>query len=56
MLRRQWIKNEKNAPTITRQLELAMLTKIFYYYKPIPESPNNLLIMNLIDKIYTEYP
>jgi putative transposase len=56
MLRRQWIKNEKNAPTITRQLELAMLTKTFYYYKPIPESPNNLLIMDLIDKIYTEYP
>lgn len=45
-----------NAPTITRQLELATLTKTFYYYKPIPETPNNLLVMDLIDKIYTEYP
>lgn len=55
-VRKEWIKNEKNAPTITRQMELAMLSKTFYYYKPIPETANNLLIMNLIDKIYTDRP
>jgi putative transposase len=55
-LRREWIQYEKNAPTISRQMELAMLSKTFYYYKPMPETQENLLIMNAIDKIYTERP
>ena len=55
-LRKDWIKHEENSPTISRQLELAMLSKTFYYYKPIPETVKNLSIMNIIDKIYTMYP
>jgi len=42
--------------SITRQCELFGLPKSTYYYKPKGYSTFDLLIMDLIDKIHTEFP
>jgi len=42
--------------SISRQCELVGLPRASYYYEPVPESPENLLLMSLIDKQYTRYP
>ena len=42
--------------SITDQCKLLGLARSSYYYEPATESPENLLIMSLIDKRYTEHP
>jgi len=37
-------------------LELSGISKSTYYYEAIPESPENLAIMEAMDKIYTAHP
>ena len=39
-----------------RQCELLGLSRSGYYYQPVPESEEDLLLMNLIDEQYTRTP
>src|SRR5258708_3093638 len=41
---------------MTRRCELVGLPRPSYYYKPIPESEENLLLMRLLDEQYTRTP
>jgi putative transposase len=49
---------EPNFPTIpiNRQCELVGLPRSSYYYEPVTESPENLLLMRKIDEYYTQHP
>lgn len=51
-----WIDPDDPDLSITRQLGLAGLSKARYYYNPVPETPLNLELMDVIDEIYTESP
>ena len=42
--------------SIRRQCELVGLSRTGYYYQPVCESPQNLLLMGLIDQQYTQTP
>jgi putative transposase len=42
--------------TLTRQTLLLGITRSSLYYKPVPPSPEEVRIKNLIDEIYTKYP
>lgn len=54
--RKAWINPNDPNLTITEQLELSGIARSTYYYEPVPESAENLSIMEAIDKIYTERP
>lgn len=41
---------------LTRQAELLSINRSSLYYKPVPPSPEEVRIKNLIDEIYTKYP
>jgi putative transposase len=49
---------EENHPALSvrRQCELLGLNRSGYYYEPAPESAENLRLMGLIDRQYTECP
>jgi HTH-like domain/Integrase core domain len=49
---------EPEHPTISlaRQCELVDLARSSYYYQPVPESEENLLLMRLLDEQYTRTP
>ena len=49
---------EPEHPTISlaRQCELVGLARSSYYYQPVPESEENLLLMRLLDEQYTRTP
>ena len=49
---------EPEHPTIrlARQCELVGLARSSYYYQPVPESEENLLLMRLLDEQYTRTP
>lgn len=42
--------------SIVKQCELLGIARSSYYYQAIPESEDNLKVMDLIDRIYTELP
>jgi putative transposase len=42
--------------SIVRQCELLGLARSSYYYEPVPESEENLLLMRLLDEQYTRTP
>lgn len=42
--------------SIERQCELLGLARSSYYYEPVPESEENLLLMRLLDEQYTRTP
>ena len=42
--------------SIVRQCELLGLARSSYYYKPVPESEETLLLMRLLDEQYTRTP
>jgi putative transposase len=42
--------------TLCEQLILSAVSKTAYYYEPVPETPENLLYMGLIDQEYTAHP
>jgi putative transposase len=42
--------------SIRRQCELLGLPRSTYYYEPVPETQENLDLMELIDRHYTDYP
>ncbi|MDP1836716.1 MAG: hypothetical protein Q8K75_12425 [Chlamydiales bacterium] len=45
-----------NALSISRQCELLSVPRSNYYYKPVPESAYNLILMSEIDKQYMDAP
>jgi putative transposase len=53
--RRTWIAPTDNL-SIVRQCELVGLNRTTYYYEPATESAENLMLMRLIDEVYTERP
>jgi putative transposase len=42
--------------SICRQCELLGLSRASFYYEPASESPENLMLMRLIDQHYTDHP
>jgi putative transposase len=42
--------------SVRRQCELLGLSRASLYYEPVPESPENLRLMRLIDQEYTAHP
>lgn len=54
--RRLLIDPRHDSISISRQCELVGLPRASYYYEPVPESPENLYLMRLIDEQYTRYP
>ena len=54
-MRRKWIKRHRFY-SIRRQCKLAGLTRSSIYYKPTPESEENLKLMRLIDEQYLRHP
>jgi putative transposase len=42
--------------SISRQCELLSLSRSTYYYQPKGESPRNLELMSIIDKLYIQHP
>ena len=53
--RRQWIGSDLSV-SLTTQFDLLGVSRNAHYYEPIPETPENLLLMNLIDKEYMAHP
>src|SRR5204863_5090210 len=54
--KRRWIEPEHPQVSIARQCELLGLPRSGYYYEPVPESEENLLLMRLLDEQYTRTP
>jgi putative transposase len=54
--RRALVEPEGCPLSITKQCELLGLCRSSYYYSAIPESQENLCVMDLIDRIYTATP
>lgn len=54
--RKHWINATDLKLSIEEQLTLSGLSKTAYYYKAVPETSENLLIMEQIDRLYTEHP
>ena len=50
-----WI-SPHNSISVTRQCELAGVSRAAYYREPATESPENLRLMREIDELYTRYP
>lgn len=42
--------------SIARQAELLDISRAAFYYQPVPVSPDDIRIMNLMDKIFTDCP
>lgn len=54
--RRSLVEPEHPTLSIVRQCELLEMSRSGYYYKPVPESPENLALMRLIDEQYLATP
>ena len=50
------IKKEKDSPSISKQCDLLAITRSGVYYKPKPESDQNMEILNKIDQQYLITP
>ena len=55
-LKKEWIDDQKDEISLNRQLSLLGVSKTAYYYKPSLEKEINLILMEKMDKIYTECP
>ena len=53
--RRSWVKSD-SIYSIRRQCRLAGVPRSDIYYKPVPETDENLLLMRLIDEQYMRHP
>ena len=53
--RRGWVKPD-SVYSIRRQCRLAGVSRSGFYYKPVPESNENLQLMRLIDEQYMRHP
>ena len=54
--KRALIEREQPGISVARQCELVGLARSSYYYQPVPESEENLLLMRLLDEQYTRTP
>jgi putative transposase len=54
--KRALIEPEHPDLSVARQCELVGLARSSYYYQPVPESEENLLLMRLLDEQYTRTP
>lgn len=54
--KRALIKPEHPTISLARQCELIGLARSSYYYQPVPENEENLLLMRLLDEQYTRTP
>ena len=54
--KRALIEAEHPTLSLARQCELVGLARSSYYYQPIPESEENVLLMRLLDEQYTRTP
>lgn len=54
--KRALIEPEHASISVARQCELVGLARSSYYYQPVPESEENLLLMRLLDEPYTRTP
>jgi putative transposase len=54
--KRALIEPEHPSLSLARQCELVGLARSSYYYHPVPESEENLLLMRLLDEQYTRTP
>ncbi|GAC1350765.1 MAG: hypothetical protein NVSMB27_36420 [Ktedonobacteraceae bacterium] len=54
--KRALIEPEHRSISLARQCELVGLARSSYYYQPLPESEENLLLMRLLDEQYTRTP
>ncbi len=55
--RRALIEQEESTPvSVRRQCEFLDLNRSSFYYAPVPVSPEDQAITNLIDEIYTKWP
>lgn len=55
-VRREWINNDEGVLSLNERLDLSGVSKTAFYYSPIPETDENLLLMEQIDRIFTEHP
>lgn len=54
--RRQAIEPQHQKLSIVKQCELLGVNRASFYYQPLPVSESDLLLMDRIDEIYTEFP
>lgn len=54
--RKQWINATDLKLSIEEKIILSSISKTAYYYKPVSETSENLLLMEQIDRLYTEHP
>ena len=54
--KKEFIERNHRDLSLTKQCELLSLSKGAYYYEPIPMSPYNLMLMDLLDNQYLETP
>ena len=55
-IKRAMIDRDHTEISIRRQCELLGLNRATFYYQPASETPENLMLMALIDKQYTQTP
>jgi putative transposase len=55
-VRREWINNGDDILSLNEQMDLSSVSKSAYYYSPVPETYENLLLMEEIDRIFTDHP
>jgi putative transposase len=53
---RPLIEADHCAPSVRRQCELLGLSRSSFYYQGVPEAPENLRLMRLLDQEYTAHP
>lgn len=54
--RRGWIDADAGVVSIVRQCAVAGLTRSTSYYEPVPDRPENLVLMRLLDALYPQRP
>ena len=54
--RQAFIRPNHSGISVARQCELMGISRGSYYYRPLPESEKNILLMRRIDEIYTKFP
>src|SRR5476651_1008145 len=54
--KRAWVDDTDTVLSVSQQCELLGLSRSSYYYEPATASAENLALMALIDKEYTDHP
>src|SRR3954453_17733766 len=54
--KRAWVDAADSVLSVSQQCELLALSRSSYYYEPATESTENLALMAMIDREYTDHP